>query len=61
MADDVDDPELYHDLAGLVREIGAFVAVVVAVAADYRLFGSFSLLTLTQPDAWAAAILIDDF
>ena len=33
---------------------------MVAVAADYRLFGSFGLLTLTQPDARAAAVLVDE-
>jgi hypothetical protein len=35
--------------------------VVVAVAADYWLFRLFGPLTLTQTDARAAAVLVDEF
>jgi hypothetical protein len=42
------------------REIGAFVIVVVAVAADYWLLGLFGPLTLAQTDARAAAVLVDE-
>ena len=37
------------------------LALVVAVAADYWLLGLFGPLTLTQTDAWAAAVLVDEF
>ena len=33
---------------------------MIVVAADYRLFGPFGLRTLTQTDARAATVLVDE-